>query len=344
MDIRTSEQPTCTVCGTSGPFAYRGLTDKLLSAPGVWSLRACSNLACRTYWLDPQPHRDDIGKLYSGYPTRVDPPPVAALKKNILKRALGAVRSAYLERNFSYPSGLPFPTAHILSPLSWLYPTWRDSMAVEMLYVPYVAGGSLLDVGCGGGSNMVAMQARGWQVTGIDFDEPTVANARSKGLNVYTGDLASQHFPDASFDAIIMNHVIEHVPDPVNVLRECKRILKPGGTLTAFTPNAGSKGHRRFLRHWRGLEVPRHLQIFTPRALALAAESAGFSHVRGTTSVQGVLYIYDASKAMEETGSFDIAQETKLRRLLNKLRWYLAGWKHALMRGSEEVAVLKCRK
>jgi SAM-dependent methyltransferase len=73
-----------------------------------------------------------------------------------------------------------------------------------------------------------------------------------------------------------MNHVIEHVHDPVSMLKECHRILKEGGRLVAITPNIRSWGHRIYQRAWRGLEPPRHLQIFSRPSLTASAVQAGF--------------------------------------------------------------------
>ncbi len=93
-----------------------------------------------------------------------------------------------------------------------------------------------------------------------------------------------------------MNHVIEHVPPPTELLRECRRILK-NGVLVAITPNAASRGHRRYGKDWRGFE-PDHLQIFTVEALITLATGAGFDWVCAFSSCQGVEYLLDASEGL----------------------------------------------
>ena len=74
----------------------------------------------------------------------------------------------------------------------------------------------------------------------MDFDEKSVRNARSKGLNVHYGDLLAQKFESGIFDAVVMSHLIEHVPSPLSVLQESYRVLKPGGVLVVLTPNTAS--------------------------------------------------------------------------------------------------------
>lgn len=81
---------------------------------------------------------------------------------------------------------------------------------------------------------------------------------------------------ESRFDVITLNHVIEHVSDPIELLRSCYRLLKLGGQLWLQTPNIDSLGSRRYGRHWRGLEPPRHLVLFDPVSLRSALHQAGF--------------------------------------------------------------------
>ena len=137
--------------------------------------------------------------------------------------------------------------------------------------------------GCGNGRQLERLAQAGWQVEGVDFDERAVQTARRLGLDVRVGDLASVRYPDEKFDAVILSHVIEHVPDPVALLTECRRVLRHGGQLVLATPNSESLGHRTYGKAWLGLDPPRHLLVFTPRALAKAAERAGFNDPATTT-------------------------------------------------------------
>jgi hypothetical protein len=68
---------------------------------------------------------------------------------------------------------------------------------------------------------------------------------------------------------------MEHLPKPVETMRECVRILKPGGVLWVAVPNLGSGGHKRFGASWRGLEPPRHLVMFTLESLKRLMTDAG---------------------------------------------------------------------
>ena len=72
------------------------------------------------------------------------------------------------------------------------------------------------------------MRETGWNVTGIDIDPVALALATGKGINVVEGNFDENIFPDESFDAITLNHVLEHLHDPIKTLDICKKTLRPG--------------------------------------------------------------------------------------------------------------------
>jgi hypothetical protein len=80
------------------------------------------------------------------------------------------------------------------------------------------------------------------------------------------------------------------------MLRECWRVLTPGGRLVVSTPNARSLAHAMYGRSWRGLEPPRHLQLFSPAALERCARNAGFGDVQLQTLSAESAGIYRASE------------------------------------------------
>jgi SAM-dependent methyltransferase len=138
------------------------------------------------------------------------------------------------------------------------------------------------------------MREMGWHVTGVEPDDTAVLVAQRRGLDIRRGSIERQGFPDSCFDAVTMNHVIEHLPDPIGTLRECRRVLKPGGKLVLFTPNGASLGHRIFRESWRGLEPPRHLHIFSAGSLREAARAAGFDAISIKPSWVGPSIIYES--------------------------------------------------
>lgn len=136
--------------------------------------------------------------------------------------------------------------------------------------------GRVLDVGCGRGFLLQEFRRRGWDVLGTEADAKAAAHAqRVLQLPVKVGGLEALDLPDASFDAIVLWHVLEHLADPTQTLVEVHRLLRPGGTLLVGVPNFGSWEAGLCQDKWFHLDVPRHLAHFTPASLERALEQAG---------------------------------------------------------------------
>ncbi|HEX3371556.1 MAG TPA: methyltransferase domain-containing protein, partial [Candidatus Acidoferrales bacterium] len=101
-------------------------------------------------------------------------------------------------------------------------------------------GSSVLEVGCGPGLMLEAFRRRGWQVSGTERNEAAAETARQTlGTNTIATSL--EDLPAHSrFDLIVLFQVLEHVDDPVSMLRECAKKLAPGGCLIANVPNFAS--------------------------------------------------------------------------------------------------------
>lgn len=133
----------------------------------------------------------------------------------------------------------------------------------------------VLDVGCGDGRHLARDVQAGWRATGVDFSETAVERAQRRGLDVRPGTIDRDDLARGSFDLIRLSHVIEHVPDPVGMLRRARDLLAPGGRIHVATPNLASVSASLFGAYWWDLEAPRHLVVFTPDSLQGAARSAG---------------------------------------------------------------------
>jgi SAM-dependent methyltransferase len=98
-------------------------------------------------------------------------------------------------------------------------------------------GDRLLDIGCGGGLLLRDALAAGASATGVDHSEEMVALARERapGAEVVLGGADALPFADASFTAVSMSIVFLFLPDPVAALRECRRVLEPGGRVAVYT-------------------------------------------------------------------------------------------------------------
>jgi 2-polyprenyl-3-methyl-5-hydroxy-6-metoxy-1,4-benzoquinol methylase len=124
--------------------------------------------------------------------------------------------------------------------------------------------GSLLDIGVGTGDFLATAKKAGWQTTGIEPNEKAKAIAISKGVS-FAENLES--IQSHSFDVITMWHVLEHVPDVENQIKELKRLVKPNGTLIIAVPNYKSFDANYYGAFWAAYDVPRHLWHFSKTAI-----------------------------------------------------------------------------
>lgn len=293
--MRTAECARCVSCGAAGRVLYSDLGDRLFRASGRWSYLQCERQSCGVLWVNPRPHEEDLHHAYVDYYTHR---PETARRRTWPGRLHDLVRRAYLARTYGYVNGITPVAAAALGWIGRVNPARRAHWDFAVMKLPARPGGRLLDVGCGSGSFLRFARDLGWDVEGIDPDPSAVQAAKASGLKVRAGDLRQLAFQEESFDAVTMSHVIEHVPDPAALLREVRRVLKPGGLVTVVTPNARSLLHRWFRADWRGLEPPRHLQLFTRPALSRMIGETGFSVEHAATGVRDANNMYVASRRL----------------------------------------------
>jgi 2-polyprenyl-3-methyl-5-hydroxy-6-metoxy-1,4-benzoquinol methylase len=150
--------------------------------------------------------------------------------------------------------------------------------ALRVLNDLFPKRGRLLEIGSYCGIFLNRIREDGWEVQGLDPDRGVAEYARSKyGLNITDGVLPNPVFSTSTFDAVVMLHVIEHMPDPSENLREIHRILKPGGVLVIETPRFDSLPFKLLGRRERSIcNCNGHIYFFTRRTLRQMAEKNGF--------------------------------------------------------------------
>lgn len=137
--------------------------------------------------------------------------------------------------------------------------------------------GKLLEVGSGYGYLLDYFRQDGWDTIGVEPNEGLNRHARKTlGLDVLSMILPEAAFPDAAFNVVTMMHVIEHVPDPTDTLREIHRVLQPGGMLVMETPRYDALMFKLLGRRERSLSCEGHIYFFTTKTLRDISEKAGF--------------------------------------------------------------------
>jgi 2-polyprenyl-3-methyl-5-hydroxy-6-metoxy-1,4-benzoquinol methylase len=232
----------CPVCLNTATVPALHGTDLLFETTSkTFTLDSCS--ACRCLFLNPMPGEEEIAgfypKQYWWSAAKTDP-----LKK---------LESVYR----------------------------RMALRGHVAFISKAAGvgarQDLLDVGCGSASLLALMKQRGFRVMGVDFSSEAAAVAKQEnGVQVVVGSLEDAAFPASSFDIVTLFHVMEHVTNPRDVLREVGRILRPGGSIVLQVPNIDSWQFRIFGARWYGLDIPRHLIDYSSDALLRLLAEAGF--------------------------------------------------------------------
>jgi SAM-dependent methyltransferase len=122
--------------------------------------------------------------------------------------------------------------------------------------------GRVLDYGCGPGDLLIVAKEIGVDAVGIDSSPRSTEIAYSRGLKVYLADEKSLTYPINSFDAIILQSVIEHLDKPIETLKTLKQFLRPGGVLVLSAPTPGP-------HFW---DDPTHVRPFTPASMHTLGE------------------------------------------------------------------------
>lgn len=257
------------ICAQPGEILYPGLADNVFGLEGRWALAECR--LCGLVWIEPEPKAGEIAGFYSGYYTHDDNNYdtwfVRAVTRDIPSVVLG------------YEDALKGKRRRLWGRMLSLAGPLREAGCSSLLWLNAENRGRILDVGCGAGVFLGHMQYFGWDVYGVEPDAEASARARNalKTDNIYTGFLQDAGLKERDFDALTMSHVIEHLLEPEETLRDCYNLLKPGGLLVLATPNSGSLGRRIFGRNWRGWEPPRHIRIFNSDTLGRMVSAAGFT-------------------------------------------------------------------
>jgi 2-polyprenyl-3-methyl-5-hydroxy-6-metoxy-1,4-benzoquinol methylase len=126
-------------------------------------------------------------------------------------------------------------------------------------------GANVLDYGCGPGDFLLAARELGVEATGIDASPRSVRLAEQRGLHVLLGETAELLARPERYDAIVVQSVLEHVPDGVQLVTELSSLLVPGGMLVLSAPTPGPY-------FW---DDPTHVRPYTPRSFSIVAEIAG---------------------------------------------------------------------
>lgn len=272
-ELVTVSWPRCPLCGREGKLRHAGLGDRQHGTPGEWGVRVCGT--CELFWLDPRPAPECLADLYPpAYFTHIEPQDWSGPGAGRLAWLRFEIRREVLHRAYGYPPHNGRRLGRVAGVIAAFIPPLRERVGYGIRFLP-AGEGPLLDVGCGNGAYLLTMSRLGWDVCGTEPDAAAAALARRVGLKVEGKSLDLVSLEPNKFGAITMNHVLEHLPDPVMALQKLAGALRPGGVLVSISPNPCGLLARCFGPAWRGWEPPRHFVLLGPKAAAVAARRAG---------------------------------------------------------------------
>ena len=136
-----------------------------------------------------------------------------------------------------------------------------------------------LDVGCSSGSVLSVAKQCGFNTFGVEpATKAAETAAQIEGVEVFNGFLHDAQYPDNHFDIVTLFEVIEHLTDPIALISEIGRILKPGGLLLIGTGNGGSWTVQALGNKWEYFDIKKHgghISFFNPQSMALLADKSG---------------------------------------------------------------------
>jgi 2-polyprenyl-3-methyl-5-hydroxy-6-metoxy-1,4-benzoquinol methylase len=245
----------CPICEKKDfNFLFNG-DDKLLGIPGTFSLFECKN--CKLIFLNPQPDYSDLVKYYSNEK-------YYSLKKiDTISKKLKI--KIFLYKTYFDEKDKNLFLRALLSPLKFLIRGTR-----------IVYNSNLLDIGSGSGQFLYEMKKFNMNVAGVEPGNLDKAGNKKYNLNIKNSDLISAKYQENFFDIITMNHVLEHLNNPNEVLLKINRIMKKKGVLIIGIPNTNSISKKIFDKNWLALDVPRHLFNYSDKNIKFLLEKNGF--------------------------------------------------------------------
>ncbi len=137
--------------------------------------------------------------------------------------------------------------------------------------------GKIVDLGCGLGWFLSSLNSK-WDKYGIDISDFAVKNASNycKAVKIDVEKFVRKKSNRSKFNYVIFSHVVEHLKNPIFVLKKIRQLLKKNGTLLIETPNFDSAAYRLFNNKFRLLNDPTHISLFTLDSMTRALRDTGF--------------------------------------------------------------------
>lgn len=150
---------------------------------------------------------------------------------------------------------------------------------IRELQIRGLARGRLLEVGCAYGFFLDEAEQFFDERIGTDFSAHAAEIARTRADRIYVGGI-EELGDEGRFDLVAMIHTIEHIYDPLAMIRKVRRLLAPGGAVLLAAPDMGWPWRHLMGRRWPFFKVPEHVSFFDRHSLHRLLADAGLDEIR----------------------------------------------------------------
>lgn len=240
-EVGRASKAQCPICGGAGTFVLSAGDRFYEVTDYVADLYCCGECGSLFQW--PVPSREVIAQFYPGGYWREETQPTL----------MGRLQKFYVQ-----------------SMLKLDLMAWVRKLKLK-------PGARFADVGCSRGDWLSLIKGKGMKTLGVEADPRAATYARKQfGLEIDEVNAEAWEPETAGFDVVSFFHLLEHLGNPAAFLGKCHKALDENGRILLRVPNAGSWQRIWFGALWKGLELPRHLILYTPSSLKSFLEREGF--------------------------------------------------------------------
>lgn len=262
------EEINCEFCNAKEAIPLLTAKDYYHKTKGTYKVVQCKK--CGFVYTNPRPKPNKLSFFYpdnAGYYNATIPYMDGFLQK---------LKKQVLIQFYNYPGKKSTIKRLFLLPLY----IWLHRKLKIQGYPLFKEKGKVLDIGCSYGNFLYQLKTLGWTTKGIEMNQKAATFGRKQlGLDIETKRLEDFQ-PNTKYDVIMLRMVLEHLPNPKQIIKHCRQLLNDGGNIIITIPDFSGFESKIYKNHAYTLQVPTHFSHFTPRTITQLLDLNGFKEVK----------------------------------------------------------------